>query len=187
MRWSLATVWRCSIGRPCARRRGNAAAARLESGTTAGHAQICTSVAALVDTNVLVYRYDHRFPDKQAIATATLRTGIEDDSLRLSHQTILEFVAATTRGPRNAPALLEMDDARREAEELLREFPMLYPNDEVVRTALRGTATYQLSWFDAHMWAYAEVYGLDTLLSEDFEHGRYYGTVKVVNPFIRAG
>ena len=108
-------------------------------------------MAALVDTNVLVYRYDHRFPDKQAIATATLRTGIEDDSLRLSHQTILEFVAATTRGPRNAPALLEMDDARREAEELLREFPVLYPNDEVVRTALRGTAAYQLSWFDAHM------------------------------------
>jgi len=26
----------------------------------------------------------------------------------------------------------------------------------VVRTALRGAAAYQLSWFHAHAWAYAE-------------------------------
>ena len=83
--------------------------------------------------------------------------------------------------------MLPPEDARREAEELLTGFTVLYPNEAIVRTALRGAAAYQLSWFDAHMWAYAEVYGLDTLLSEDFEHGRYYGTVKVVNPFIRAG
>ena len=30
----------------------------------------------------------------------------------------------------------------------------------------------------------AEHYGLSELLSEDFEHGRRYGTVRVVNPFI---
>jgi len=54
-------------------------------------------VAALVDTNVLVYRFDPRFPGKQRIATELLRKGIADDSIRLPHQAILEFVAVATR------------------------------------------------------------------------------------------
>ncbi len=61
---------------------------------------------------------------------------------------------------------------------------MLYPTEEVLLTAFRGAATYQLSWFDAHLWAYAEVYGLPEILSEDFQHGRLYGTVRVRNPFV---
>lgn len=149
----------------------------------AGHAPTSTTVAALVDTNVLVYRFDSRFPEKQAAATALLRGGIEDGSLRLAHQAIVEFVAAATRTLSHGRPILEPVEAWRAAEELLRQFPILYPNDAVVRTALRGCAAYQLSWFDAHMWAYAEVFGLDTIFSEDLEHGRFYGSVRVVDPF----
>ena len=46
--------------------------------------------------------------------------------------------------------------------------------------------SYQLSWFDAHLWAYAETFGVPELLSEDFEHGRIYGSVRVINPFLAA-
>ncbi len=77
----------------------------------------------------------------------------------------------------------ESADARREAEELLSQFEVIYPNAEVVRTALRGMAAYSLSWFDAHMWAYAEVFGLTELVTEDFQAGRLYGSVRIVNPF----
>jgi predicted nucleic acid-binding protein len=56
-----------------------------------------TNVAALVDTNVLVYRFDSRFTEKQKIATGILRRGIAEDSIRLPHQAIVEFVAAVTR------------------------------------------------------------------------------------------
>lgn len=140
-------------------------------------------MAALVDTNVVVYRFDARFPDKQRIATDLLRQGIADDSIRLAHQTIVEFVAAVTRPTAGGAPLLERADAVREAEELLSQFVVLYPKDGVVRTALRGMVTYQLSWFDAHMWAYAECSGLAELYSEDFQHGRLYGTVRVINPF----
>ena len=34
-----------------------------------------------------------------------------------------------------------------------------------------------------HMWAYAEVFGLTELISEDFQHDRMYGRVRAVNPF----
>ncbi len=146
--------------------------------------RICTPVAALVDTNVLVYRFDPRFPDKQRKAIDLLRRGIAEDSIRVPHQAIVEFIAAVTR-PRekNGPSLLSPEDGRREAEELLSAFTVLYPNDAIVRTALRGAAAYQLSWFDAHLWAYAEHYGMRELLSEDFQHDRMYGSVHVVDPF----
>lgn len=52
-----------------------------------------------------------------------------------------------------------------------------------VREAARGCAAYQLNWFDAHMWAYAEHYGLAEILTEDFQHDRLYGSVRAVNPF----
>jgi predicted nucleic acid-binding protein len=143
-------------------------------------------VAALIDTNVLVYRYDDRFPDKQEVATSLLRNGLAGDSVRLPHQAIVEFVAATTRPVAGGASLLSAVDARREAEELVNQFTVLYPNEAILRIALRGAAAYQLSWFDAHLWAYADYYGLSPLYSEDFQHNRAYGTVRVVDPF-RAG
>jgi predicted nucleic acid-binding protein len=79
------------------------------------------------------------------------------------------------------------EDATRQAELFMAEFPILYPNGDLFRTALRGMAAYRLSWFDAHLWAYAEHYGLPEILSEDFEHGRMYGTVQVQNPFVPFG
>lgn len=144
-------------------------------------------MVALVDTNVLVYRYDPELPEKQRIATELLREGIVGGPLSLPHQAILEFVAAVTRprGKNGAlPPLLDVVAAHREAEELLLQHVVLYPTEEVIRTALRGAAAYGLSWWDAHLLAYAEFYGIPKLLSEDFEHGRRYGSVRVVNPFI---
>ena len=122
--------------------------------SAAGRGKGSTLVAALVDTNVLVYRFDPRFPRKQAIATETLRRG------------------------------LAVEDARREAEEILNQFVVVYPTEALVRTAIRGWATYQLDWFDAHLWAYAHEYGLTEILSEDFQHDRLYGGVRALNPFI---
>ena len=152
----------------------------------AGHARTCTRVAGLVDTKVLVHRFDARFPDKQRLATEVLRSGIADGSVFLPHQAIIEFVAVASHPLDGGAPLLDATDARREAEELLSQFDVLFPDEELIRIALRGAAAYQLAWFDAHMWAYPERYGLGELLSEDFQHGRLYGTVEVVNPFVEA-
>jgi predicted nucleic acid-binding protein len=141
-------------------------------------------VASLVDTNVLVYRFDPRFAAKQKLARELLREGLKSDSLRLPHQALLEFVAVVTRIHWGPQPLLSPPDAMRETEEFMAQFPVLYPTAEVLKTALRGATAYKLSWFDAHLWAYAEHYGLAEILSEDFEHGRLYGSVRVRNPFL---
>jgi predicted nucleic acid-binding protein len=152
--------------------------------TAAGRERISTSAAALIDTNVLVYRFDNRFPDKQKVATGILRRGIIENSVRLPHQAIIEFVAAVTR-PIRGHMILPQPDALREAEEFLQQFTVLYPNEAILRNALRGCAAYRLSWFDAHLWSYAEYYGIPVILSEDLQHDRLYGAVRVVNPFIQ--
>ncbi len=97
-------------------------------------------------------------------------------------EAIVEFVAAVTR-PIRGHIILKQADALREAEEFLKQFTVLYPNEAILREAVRGCAAYQLNWFDAHIWAYAEHYGLAEILSEDFQHDRLYGTVRAVNPF----
>jgi len=151
-------------------------------------------VPSLVDTNVLVYRVDPRDPGKQRRATELLEAGIADRSLVLAHQSVLEFVAAVSRplrgqvggkagGKASAP-LLALADALTEAESLLSQFDVLYPTRDVLVTAMRGAAAYGLPWFDAQIWATAEVHGLPEILSEDFQHGRHYGRVRAVNPFL---
>lgn len=142
-------------------------------------------MAYLVDTNILVYRFDARFPEKQAAARDLLRKGLAEDAVRIPHQALLEFVVVVTRVRAGSRSLLAPDEARRETEELMTQFPVLFPNAALVRTALQGAAAYQLPWFDAHLWAYAEHYGLEEIVSEDFEHGRLYGSVRIRNPFRR--
>ena len=143
-------------------------------------------MAALADTNVLVYRVDPRDPAKRTRADELLRAGIAADTLRISHQAVVEFMAAVSRPIPDRGPLLAPAEARRASEDLLRLYPVLYPDAHMVRVALQGMAAYEMSWWDAHMWAYAEAHGLDTLYSEDFQHGRWYGGVRTVNPFVGA-
>ncbi|PYS04923.1 MAG: hypothetical protein DMG16_01265 [Acidobacteria bacterium] len=173
----------CSIRRPnaCVGAQRDVRTRGLATG--AGGERTFILVAALVDTNVLVYRFDGRFPEKQKVAREILRRGIAEDSVRIPHQAIVEFIAAVTRNIRGH-IILKQADALREAEELLKQFTVLYPDETMVRQAIRGCAAYQLNWFDAHIWSYAEHYGLAEIITEDLQHDRLYGTVRVVNPFV---
>lgn len=181
-------IARDASGSSTTRRNGSCDATALtpiggDHAPVGGPARSYINVAALIDTHILVYRYDPRFPDKQRVATDLLRTGILEASVFLAHQAVVEFVAVVARPLAQGGPLLSTADARREAEELLIQFEVLYPDEELLRLALRGSAAYGLAWFDAHMWAYAERFGLSDLISEDFEHGRLYGTVQAINPF----
>jgi len=140
-------------------------------------------VAAIVDTNILGYSYDPRDARKQRIAAELLRRGIAEQSIRIAYQAVVEFYAAVTRRSRNGVPLLDDATARRETEAMLVDFDVLYPTADVIRAAIRAAAVYQLPWYDALTWAYAEVNGLTEIISEDFQHGRLYGRVRIVNPF----
>ena len=144
-------------------------------------------MAILVDTNILVYRCDPRDPVKRDAARQVLRAGAASGTFRIAHQSLVEFMNSVIRLRTGSSPIMTREDAIRQAEWFMAEFPVIYPDEYVFRTALRGIVTYRLSWFDAHLWAYAEHNGLSEILSEDFEHGRMYGTVTVRNPFVELG
>lgn len=105
------------------------------------------TVASLVDTNILVYCYDPGDPEKREAARRLLRKGAAKDELRSPHPAMVEFVNAVTRGRAGGRSLLTREEAWRQAEDLLNEFPVLYPNESVFRTALLGMAAYRFSWY----------------------------------------
>jgi len=144
-------------------------------------------VVSLVDTNILVYCFDSSALAKRAAAREVLRNGSAEGTIHIPHQALIEFVSVVTRRTRERTPLLPLEEAISQAEGFMASFQVLYPNDHLFRTAMRGMATYRLPWFDAHLWAYAEHYGLAEILSEDFEHERMYGTVMVRNPFVAFG
>jgi len=143
-------------------------------------------VASLVDTSVLVYCFDSRHLAKRAKARELLRRGAAERTIQIPHQALIEFVSVVTRRRSHETPLLPEEEAIRQAEGFMADFEVLYPNEHVFRMALLGMATYRFPWFDAHLWGYAAHYGMPELLSEDFEHGRSYGTVRIRNPFFLA-
>ncbi len=138
---------------------------------------------ALADTNLLVYLFDREEPAKRARAGEVLRAGAASGSLLLPQQALVEFVSVTTRARGGSPPLLAFPDACRAVDGFIAEFDVLWPTAAVLRTGLSGMVLYGLSWYDAHLWAFAEEAGIPVLLSEDFQDGRTCGRVRVVNPF----
>jgi predicted nucleic acid-binding protein len=114
------------------------------------------------------------------------RLRAERDLLPRSERGVRGVRRSTPLGGLRAPAVERRGGQQHDSlDHVSRSYPfvVLYPNEALIRLALRGAAAYGLAWFDAHMWAYAEHYGLAEMWSEDFPHGRLYGTVRVVNPF----
>jgi predicted nucleic acid-binding protein len=140
-------------------------------------------VACLADANILVYSVDPRHPEKQQRAREILERGAGDGSVVLPYQAIIEFVAAVSRPRAGTGPLISLPGAVHAADGFLQVFEVLYPTETILRVALGGTTVHQLAWYDACLWAYAEANGIPEILTEDFQHGRIYGHVQVVNPF----
>lgn len=55
---------------------------------------------------------------------------------------------------------------------------------ETTRNALAAVERYQLSFWDALIWATASAHGVPRILFEDFQHGRRVEGVEYVNPLL---
>ncbi len=140
--------------------------------------------AGLVGACVLIRRHDARDPRKQAAATALLREGASSGALFIPYPALVEFVSAlrANRKPGGRPAFSPAE-ALEAVEETMRLFPVLFPDAECLRTALRLAPACGLPWPDALVLAYADRFGLPTLYSDDFPDGRFFGAVRAQNPF----
>ena len=133
-----------------------------------------------VDTNVLVYVYDRSEPIKQRRALEVW------DRLRLtgagviSTQVLAEFFNTTTRRLR---APLTVEEAYGRLETLIQVWTVVELSGLTVLEAARGVRDYQMSFWDALIWATARLNQISMVFSEDFPSGAMIEGVRFVNPF----
>lgn len=130
-----------------------------------------------LDTNVLVYLFDHRDAMKQKLAEQ-LVVGAATCDCMLALQAVGEFYVAATRKKILGPA-----DAAREAQNFLALFASFPSSQEAHRVALREAPAGRYAYWDAVMLASAAEAGCAIFLSEDMKDGSRLGDITVRNPF----
>lgn len=134
----------------------------------------------LVDTNVLVYAYDHADPRKQETAFTILDKLAVTERGVLSVQVLAEFIVAVTR---KIAAPLDFTSVQKSVENYLRSWPVLEVTGFIVLEAVRGVKEHHFSYWDAQIWATARLNQIPVVLSEDFTSGRTVEGVTFINPF----
>ena len=133
---------------------------------------------AFLDTNVLLYALS-KVPaeaPKARIANAL----VDQFSFGVSAQVCQEFyVAATGKlaqgiDPQTAWEFLQ----------LLLQRPVVPTTPALISAAIQIQQRYQISYWDAAIVAAAEALNAKILYTEDLNHGQFYGTVQVLNPFL---
>ena len=130
-----------------------------------------------VDTNVLLYSFDPAGAAKHMLARRWLNFLWSAGSGRISWQVLNEFYANAVRKTGVPTAT-----ARKSVEALAAWQPMGV-HIALVRRAWHWMDHAGLSYWDSLILAAAESLGCRWLLSEDFQAGRRFGSVEVVNPF----
>ncbi len=131
-----------------------------------------------VDTNVLLYSVDATLPAKQQAARLWVDALWENGSGALSWQVLHEFYVNTVRKVRVPNKI---------ARQMVEDFAQWRPPEVtigLIRRAWHWIDQAQLSYWDSLILAAAERMECRWLLSEDFQTGRRYGTVTIINPFL---
>jgi len=135
------------------------------------------SVRSFFDTNVLLYADDKSSPVKQRRAQELIGQHRRDRTGVLSIQILQEYFAGVTRKLR-----VDTATARRQVE-LLAEFDVVVPDVPDVLAAIDLHRLHQFSFWDGLVLHSAQQAGCRVLLTEDFQTGRTFDGVLIVNPF----
>ena len=131
-----------------------------------------------LDTNVLAYSIDGRFPEKQKIALEILRKAVVKRNAAVSIQVLTEFSNVALNKLGQTP-----DDVHHEITVWSEKLVFVEPSVRHLIRALEIRAFCQVSIWDALVVAAAEAGGCDTILSEDLNDGQRYCGILVENPF----
>ena len=132
-----------------------------------------------VDTNVLLYSFDRREPQKCAAACALIR-GLESDAnLVVSSQVLQEFYVASTHPRKLALPAADADNVVQR----LAAGTVVHVTPPMVVSAIHRHRADVLSFWDALIIESAIAGGCTTLYTEDLNNGQMYGPLRVVNSF----
>jgi predicted nucleic acid-binding protein len=67
--------------------------------------------------------------------------------------------------------------------ERLEKLPLVETDRSLVRAGIIISERFRITYWDGAMLAAAERLGAPVMFTEDLNHGQYYGTVRVIDPF----
>ena len=134
------------------------------------------SAKVFLDTNILVYAFDPKAPEKQARARALLAT----NDWVISWQVIQEFSNVALHRFAVPMATVDLQDFLKV---VLWPHCEAWPSPELFEAALATQKQTQYRFYDSLIVAGAMACGASVLLSEDLQAGRKIGGVTVRNPF----
>jgi predicted nucleic acid-binding protein len=132
------------------------------------------------DTNILIYSFDAGSPDKARRAEDLIHAGLASGLGMISYQVAQEFVAVA-RSRFRTP--MTFDEVELYWERTLRPLLTVHSSPSLFLGALDLCRASQLSWYDSLIVAAALAGGCQILYSEDFQHDRRFGALRVENPF----
>ena len=131
------------------------------------------------DTNVLIYAVDRDGSLRHQQAVALLERAMRSGNCLQTLQSFSEFYNVLTRKLRIAAERAEAFVAAWRS-----VFPVEVASIADLDHAMRAVREYQLSFWDALLWATLRRAGVAVLVSEDFQDGRVIEGVRFANPFV---
>ena len=137
-------------------------------------------VKAFVDTNVLIYAYDLRAGSKHERARQLVGELWRDGRGTLSTQVLQEFYVNVRR---KSGQPISEEVCRALIADYLAWEPIVNDGAAVLEAIDVGRRS-RISFWDALIVVAATKSGASVIYSEDFNHGRKFGSVQVLNPFV---
>jgi predicted nucleic acid-binding protein len=138
------------------------------------------SARFFIDTNVFVYSFDDRQPDKKVRSLAIISDALQTGNGMISWQVVQEFLNVSTR---KFLVPLKPEDATLYLQKVLHPLCQVFPDVNLYSAALDIMTKSGYSFYDSLIIASSQHCGCETLYSEDLHSGHQVDRVKVINPF----
>jgi predicted nucleic acid-binding protein len=133
------------------------------------------------DTNILVYTFDRTAPAKAETSNELLYAALASGRGMISYQVAQEFIAVVRKPFRTTMTFGEIEKYWDTA---LQPLLQVHSSPALFLLAIDICRANQISWYDALIVAAALQGQCKVLYSEDMQHGRRFGDLVVLNPFL---
>ena len=133
-----------------------------------------------MDTNIFVYAFDDRQPDKKVRSLALISEALQTGNGMISSQVMQEFLNVSTR---KFQVPLKPEDAKVYLQKVLHPLCHVFPDLDLYENALDILKKTHYSFYDSLILAGALRGMCGVLYSEDLNSGQQIDGLKIVNPF----